>query len=127
MAIIKPNQPVIFNATEDLCSLDAEYIQIVDNTDKTQFQLGLTICNGASELNPDPNFADSAEYTLGTGWTISANTLCRSAASGISTAATVNLETALNDYCKISISVDSISSGAIFPVYLGTTLVGSIT
>lgn len=127
MATIKPNQPVIFDASVDLCSTDTDYYtQIVDNTDDTQFQLELNVCNGAEEINLDPNFSDPTEYTLGTGWSVTANALCRTGA-GVSTASTVNLGTTLASYYKVTIVVDSISSGAIFPVYLGTTLLGSLT
>lgn len=127
MAYIKPNQPVIFNESVDLCSTDTDYyVQIVDNTDKTQFQLGLTICNGQSQLFPDPNFNDPPQYTLGANWAISANTLCHTAGS-IQPVYTIEQFGDDTQYYQVSIIVYSISAGATFNVYFGSTLVGTFS
>lgn len=126
MATILPNQPVIFSEEIDICSTDTTYYtQIVDNTDVTQFQLGLTVCNGQSQLLPDPTFADPTAYVLGNNWAISGNTLCHT--SGFSTGMSSVYQLTDSKYYQLTIVVDSISTGASFNVSLGSTLIGKLT
>lgn len=127
MAYIKPNQPVIFNESVDLCSTDTDYyVQIVDNSDKTQFQLELTICFYQSQLLPDPNFNDPSEYTLGTNWNISNNTICHTSGFGSGFSTVYNFDSDLK-YYQATVVVDSISNAASFNVYFGSTFVGSFS
>lgn len=126
MATIKRNQPIIFDDSVDLCNTDTTYYtQIVDQTDTTQFQFGLTVCNGQSDLIVDPNFSSSSNWTLGTGWVISSNTLCRTG-SGVSNVQAIGTTLVSGDYYCVTIIVDSISSGAGFGIYLGAGLIGII-
>lgn len=127
MAYLKPNQPIIFNEAEDLCSTDTDYfVQIVDNTDKSQFQLALTICNGQSQLFPDPNFSDPPQYTLGSNWAINNNTLCHTSGS-TALLYTITQFGETTQYYQVTIIVDSISVGGAFNVFFGSTLVGSFS
>lgn len=127
MAAIKNNQPVKFDESVDLCNTDTTYYtQVVDNTDETQFQLGLTICSGQSQLIPDPNFSSSSYYVLGTNWAISSSQLCKTTGS-LGTAFTNYDLPTTTGYYQINVTVDSISSGGSFDVYAGATLLGQIT
>lgn len=125
MATIIPNQPIVFDLPTSCSSDDSSYIQIVDNTDITQFQIGLDVCSGQAQLLPDPNFSDATEYTLGSNWTISNNTLCHTSGFGSGVSTVYNFDST-SKYYTVSIIVDSISSGSIFNVYFGSTLVGTI-
>lgn len=127
MAIIKHNQPVKFDESVDLCSTDTTYYtQIVDNTDVTQFQLGLDVCNGQAQLLPDPNFSSASNFNLGANWTISNNTICHTTGFGSGFSTTYNFPSA-SSYYQVTVVVDSISNGAIFDVALGGQLVGSFS
>lgn len=126
MAIIKENQPVKFNLTSDACSQDvSDYTQLVDNTDDTQFQLGLTLCNGQENVLPSPNFEDAADYYLGVNWTISGGLLCASGLFNSGCSAAYVFDSTL--YYNIIIEVDSITSGSEFTVKLGANTLGTIT
>lgn len=127
MGYIKPNQPVIFSESVDLCSTDTDYyVQIVDRTDKTQFQIGLTICNGQSQLLPDPNFYDPPQYTLGDNWSIANNVLCKTSGNTITGFSTIYQLDSAGGYYQTTVIVDSIGNGSTFNVYFGSTFVGSI-
>jgi len=128
MATILPNQPVIFDASVDLCSTDTDYYtQIVDNTDDTQFQVQISVCNGQEQLLPDPNFADPTDWNLYSGWSIAANQLCKVAGTP-SLALTSTYNFTANKYYQVTVEVDSCSSGSEFYVYIGGTFnAGTIT
>lgn len=127
MATIKPNQPVIFNESLDPCNSDtAYYTQIVDNGDETQFQLEINVCNGQSQLVPDPNFTSPSNFTLGANWAISSNILCKTAGSSGSFSTNYDLPSTAS-YYQINITVDSIGSGSSFDVYIGSLLIGQLT
>lgn len=126
MANILANQPIIFNESIDSCSTDTTYYtQIVDNTDTTQFQLGLTVCNGQSNLFPEATFTDPANYIFGTDWSITNGLICKTTGQPSGFLSTVILP--INKYYKIEIIVDSCSAGASFDIYLDNNVVGTFT
>jgi len=54
-----PNQPVYFGG-EDLCNADeVQFVQIIDNTDKTQVQFKIDACQFAPNINDFPQFESS--------------------------------------------------------------------
>ena len=76
-----PNQPVFFQifGTEETCVSDeVNYKQLVSNTDVTQFQMDISVCDGVEQFIENPTFDDSTYWTLGDNWTISPgfNLLC---------------------------------------------------
>lgn len=57
-----PNQPVYFGG-EDTCNADeVEFVQIIDNTDKTQVQFKIDACQFAPNINDYPQF-ESAVFS----------------------------------------------------------------
>lgn len=121
--IIKPNQPVLFNGINDTCSTDTPFTQIVDNTDITQFQLGLELCVSAAQEFPDPNFSDPANFVLYSGWSISNNVLCRTATTGTAIMQVIYPYLVIDSYYKMTVVVDSCDGQ--FDVFIGANFVGS--
>lgn len=63
MATTIPNQPIVFDEDSITCSCDSvDFIQLVDNTDLTQFQINIEPCGGAA------NLIDVSEWVYDTGW-----------------------------------------------------------
>lgn len=131
MAIIKPNQPVLFTETDALvCNSDVDYYeQIVDNTDDTQFQMGLTICNGSEQVLDSPQFQDISDYSYNPlAWDISSYIVGGTMACSFGAYASgIENDTELdpNKYYQVSINVFSCSGT--FEVYLGSTYIGSFS
>jgi len=119
-----PSQPVYFG-DQYTCSDDDIPAQLVDNNDKTMFQLSCEPCSLAEELMPDPNFDDPESFVMNDGWTISDNMLCNSGESGLGTSSIYQFDE--DGYYQINITVDSLSAGASFRVSLGFTILGYIT
>lgn len=127
MAIIKPNQPVLFTETDALvCNSDVDYYeQIVDNTDDTQFQMGLTICNGSTQVLDSPNFDSSSDFFYNAlAWSITSNVACSLGAYASAIENATELDS--TKYYRVSITVDSVTSGS-FDVYLGSTYLGNFS
>lgn len=130
MAIIKPNQPVKFNLTTEPCTTDvADYVQLVDNTDDTQFQLGLTLCNGQENVVPSPNFEDAADYGYSSNWTISYvggnGQICSEGTLANGFSSVYSFDPTL--YYYVEINVLSCTDGSVFDVYLGANLIGTFS
>lgn len=109
-----PNQPVFFQifGTEETCVSDeVNYKQLVGNTDVTQFQMDISVCDGVEQFIENPTFDDSTYWTLGDNWTISPgfNLLCVSNSTDFTFSDTVFT----TGYYEITIVVDSIEYGTV--------------
>lgn len=127
MATWIENQPVQFGAVTDSCSCDAaDGVQIVDNTDDTQFQFRLEPCQAAENLIVDTDLNDPADWTFGGNWSMAYNQVCLTAA-GDNTWRYLIGEDVFEDgkYYQVKVVVDSIADGYI-TVRIGSTILGTI-
>jgi hypothetical protein len=119
-----PNQPICFSEDNTCSSDEFNFTQLVDNTDKTQFQLKCDPCISAQQLILSPQFDTSDGWDLsGLGWVISDGLLCGSTISGY-----IPCTTSFDSgYYKFIFEVYSIDQGATLEIQFDTHLIGSIT
>lgn len=118
------NQPVTFQSGEVITCNDAEpdYIQIVNTTDITQFQIRLLECLGESTVNADPTFSGKSNFWATTGaWSVSNNQACKATGTG---SLLYNDIFVIGNLYRIVIVVDSIFQS--FDVFEGSRKVGTI-
>lgn len=122
------NQPVSFSESNN-CLESIDYAQIVDVTDKTQFQLGLEVCNSTPNSITDPQFQDDTQWILGANWSFNgfgrSTLLCHTEGSYDGASTSYSLDP--NKYYEVIIVVESIDFGSKFQVALGSEIVGYIT
>ena len=123
-----PNQPVYFQASdaEAPCSVDeVSYSQIVDNTDKTQFQLKVGPCISALQELPNPDFDNQSDENQGwqflTNWSVGGGTLCAVQSEDFAK----TIDEIEEGYWKITLSVESINGS--IDVLLNAETIGTIT
>lgn len=118
------NQPVFFGQQDDCKKENRNFLQIVDNTDKTQFQLTCEPCISAQQLIPSPDFSniDGWGWAPGSGGWVNAGSLCGGSASGIAIA-NYYFE---SGYYKIILTIESISPLTTLNVNFDSALVAQI-
>lgn len=106
-----PNQPLFFYDTEAIdCDTDeSEFVQIIDNTDDSQFQLSVEPCISAQQFLPNPQFATSTGWDLQSNWSFGVNTLCATNSGSLIETTTIIPE----GYWKITLNVASITGSIV--------------
>lgn len=120
-----PNQPVslsvdtsYFNGVVNCSSDEVPYLQIVDNTDITQFQVSIDPCPDAIEVLENPDFATADGWDLQANWAFGTNSLCATEA----TASIESTDILAQGYYKFTIVVTSFSGDGIDFNFDGVTL-----
>lgn len=119
------NQPVFFGV-ENPCHRDEKkFLQIVDNTDKTQFQLKIGPCISALQELPNPDFDNPSDENQGwqflTNWSVGGGTLCAVQSEDFAK----TIDEIEEGYWKITLSVESINGS--IDVLLNAETIGTIT